>query len=67
VIKRFHEGSSYSALNTARSALSPFLVLFVEDKRFSVGEHPVVKRLMKKVLLITDQLFLETLKYGMFR
>jgi hypothetical protein len=41
--KLFHEGSSCSALNTARRALSSFVVLLGEDKIIFVNEH-LVKR-----------------------
>ena len=37
----------YSAINTARSALSSFLVL--DDNLHSVGTHPLVSRLMKGI------------------
>ena len=42
----FEKGASYSAVNTARSALSSYLTL-CEDK--TVGSHPVVCRLVKGV------------------
>ena len=40
----YHEGMSYSALNTARSALSS--IVSTQDN-LPCGEHPLVKRLMK--------------------
>ena len=39
------EQLSYSAINTARSALSSFLVL--TDATFTVGNHPLISRLLK--------------------
>ena len=40
-------GSSYSAISTARSALSAVLTL--NDGNISIGEHPLVGRLLKAV------------------
>ena len=42
----FEENSSYSVINSARSALSSFVVL--EDAN-SVGEHPLINRFVKGV------------------
>lgn len=41
----FHKGLSYSALNTARSALSSFIM--VGDRL--AGQHPLVTRFMKGI------------------
>lgn len=42
-------GLGYSGLNTARSALSTFIVL---DGNISIGSHPLVKRLLKAAFQI---------------
>ena len=41
----YDTGSSYSAINTARSALSAAVDL--ADSPYTVGEHPLIKRLIK--------------------
>ena len=42
----FHSGLSYSAINSARSALSSFLP---NIEGCSVGSHPLVKRILKGI------------------
>lgn len=42
----FHDNKSYSALNTARSALSTFLT---NDSGLTIGCSPIIKRFMKGV------------------
>lgn len=46
LVKLFHTGLKYSAINTARSALSTFLV---NDFGLTIGNSPIVKRLLKGV------------------
>ena len=41
----YDSGSSYSAINTARSALSAAVEL--SDSPYTVGEHPLIKRFIK--------------------
>lgn len=41
----YDSGSSYSAINTARSALSAAVDL--SDSPYTVGEHPLIKRFIK--------------------
>lgn len=43
----FQSGLSYSALNTARSALSSFIILSDNNSSYTVGNHPTVKRLLR--------------------
>ena len=57
----FHEGLAYSALNTARSALSSFLG--VNDTE-PVGSHSLVVRFMKGVHG-PGLLCLDTIVFGM--
>ncbi|XP_055955526.1 uncharacterized protein LOC130010303 [Patella vulgata] len=47
LVELFNMGLKYSALNTARSALSSTIVL--HDSVFSVGQHPLVSRFLKGV------------------
>ena len=42
--ERFESGLGYSVMNTARCALSTFIVL---ERNISVGSHPLVKRFLK--------------------
>lgn len=42
----YHQGFTYSAINTARSALSSYVIL--EDGTY-IGKHPLVCRLMKGI------------------
>ena len=47
-LKQLHDtGSSYSAINSARSALSAAVEL--ADSPYTVGEHPLIKRLVNPV------------------
>ncbi|XP_071483612.1 uncharacterized protein [Diadema antillarum] len=43
----YEENLSYSAINSARSALATFLVL--EDEQFTVSTHPLLSRFMRGV------------------
>lgn len=46
-------GKSYSVLNTARSALSTFLI---KDSGLSIGNSPIIKRFMKGIFELTPPL-----------
>lgn len=43
----FDKGASYSVINSARSALSSFVIL--RDTMFTVGNHPFIQRFMKGI------------------
>ena len=44
----FDSGLKYSAINTARAALSTFIVL---DNNITIGQHPLIKRFLRAVFL----------------
>jgi hypothetical protein len=44
----YDQGLKYSALNTARAALSSFVIL---DNNVTVGKHPLIQRFLKAVYL----------------
>ena len=50
----YDTGSSYSAFNTARSALSA--AVDIADSPYTVGEHPMIKRFVKALFQSRPQL-----------